>query len=136
MLVLRNPALTSSIANPDIRRLVELRFAQVCAGEAYDYDQHGYMILVESGDSAESLEVECGCPILHDTSDGTRFGDLDFAPSFEVVEEHPGCYELVFILNDNGFGIGIFIPKAEGVDPELLSMCAAFATPAPDLTPP
>lgn len=134
MLVLRNPASAGSIANPDIRHLVELRFAQVCAGEAYDYDQHGYMIVVESGDSVESLERECNCPLLHD--DDTSFGHPDFTPSCEVLEEHPGCYEMVFILSDSGFGIALFIPKTEGVDPELLSMCAAFATPAPDLTTP
>ncbi len=134
MLVLRNPASTGNIANPDIRSLVELRVDQVCAGEAYDYDQHGYMIVVESGDSVESLEAEVRYHLLHDAD--TPFGHPDFTPSCEVLEEHPDCYEMVFILNDDGFGIALFIPKAEGVDPDLLAMCAAFATPAPDLTAP
>ena len=133
MQILRNPAVASRIANPDIRRLVERRFAQVCAGEAYDYDQHGYMIVVESGDSVESLEAECKCSLLHD--EDTPFGHPDFTPSCEVLEEHPGCYEMVFILSDSGFGIALFVPKT-GVDPELLSMCAAFALPTPDLTAP
>jgi hypothetical protein len=42
----------------------------------------------------------------------------------------------LFILNDDGFGIGIFIPKSEGIDPELLALCAAYAVPAPELVVP
>lgn len=130
MLILRDPALASSIVDPDIRGLVEQRFAEICAGEAYDYDLHGYMIVVEPGDSVESLEQETSCRILHNLFDDTRFGDPDFVPSFEALEEHPGCYEMVFILNDEGFGIDIYIPKQLGIDPELLAMCAEYAAPA------
>ncbi len=48
MLVVRNPAAVHRIANPAIRKLVAQRFAQICAGEPYDYDRHGYMIVVEA----------------------------------------------------------------------------------------
>lgn len=131
MLILRDPALASTIADPDIRSLVEQRFVEICAGEAYDYDLHGYMIVVEPGDSVDALEEESSCPILRDLFDDTRFGDSDFSPSFEALEEHADCYEMVFILNDDGFGIEIFIPKAGGIDAHLLAMCALYATPAP-----
>jgi hypothetical protein len=130
MLILRDPELASSIVDPDIRSLVEQRFAEICAGEVYDYDSHGYMIVVEPGDSVESLEQETNCRILHNLFDDNRFGDPDFVPSFEVLEEHAGCYEMVFILNDEGFGIDIYIPKYPGIDAELLAMCAEYAAPA------
>ena len=68
-----------------------------------------------------SLSGSCG--------GGTRFGHPDFAPSFEALEEHSGCYEMVFILNDDGFGISIFIPKTGGIDADLLAMCAMYAEP-------
>ena len=58
MRILRDPTSTSSIADPDIRGLVEQRFAEICAGETYDYDLHGHMIVVEPGDSADALEKE------------------------------------------------------------------------------
>ena len=45
MLVLRSPDDASRIADPDIRKLVQLRFAQVSAGEPYDPERHGYMIV-------------------------------------------------------------------------------------------
>lgn len=130
MLVLRSPELANRIADAGIRRLVEQRFSQICNGEAYDYDLHGYMIVVEPGDTVEQLEEESGCPILRNLFDDARFGDPDFTPAAEAVEEHSNCYEIVFILNDDGFGIEIFIPKVDGVDRELLTMCATYAVPA------
>lgn len=129
MLVLRSPEVASRIADAGIRRLVEQRFAQILNGEPYDSDLHGYMILVEPGDSVSALEEESGCPILHNLFDDAHFGDPEFTPAAEAVEEHSTCYEIVFILNDDGFGIEIFIPKVEGIDPELLTMCATYAVP-------
>ena len=135
MLILRDPAMARSITDPDIRALVQQRFREICAGEPYDYDQHGYTIVVEPGDSVDALEEESSCPILRNLFDKTRFGDPDFAPSCEALEEHPTCYEMVFILNDDGFGISIFIPKTKGIDADLLAMCAMYAEPAPALIP-
>lgn len=129
MIILRGPTLTDSIPDPDIRNLIETRFTEICAGEPYDYDLHGYMIVVEPGDTVEALEKEIGYPILHNLFDDVRFGNPDFVPTFEVLEEHAGCYEMVFILNDDGFGIDIFIPKREGVDADLLSFCHTYAVP-------
>ena len=60
----------SSIVYPDICRIIEQRFVQIFAGEVYNYDQDGYMIAVEPGDSVDTLEKESGCPILRDL-----FGD-------------------------------------------------------------
>lgn len=130
MIVLRGPTTISSIADLETRHLVDQRFAQICAGEAYDYDLHGYMIVVESSDSVAAIEKESSCPILRNLFDDVGFGNPDFVPSFEALEEHAGCYEMVFILNDEGFGIDIFIPKQEGIDTELLALCAEYAVPA------
>jgi hypothetical protein len=136
VLVLRSPESAGLIADPDVRNLVELRFAQVCAGEAYDPDRHGYMIVVEPGDGAEEIEKESGCPLLHDLFGEVRFGEPDFAPAAEAIEEHASCHELVFVLNDDGYGIEIFVPKVNGIDPQLLALCAQFAVPAPELARP
>lgn len=130
MITIRGPASVSIIPDPDIRSLVEQRFAEVCAGEVYDYDIHGYMIVVEAGDSVDALEKESSCPILRNLFDDVGFGNPNFVPSFEALEEHAGCFEMVFILNDEGFGIDIFIPKQCGINTELLAMCAEYAVPA------
>lgn len=135
MLILRDPADAGRIADPFIRGLVALRFIQVCVEETYDYNRHGYMIVVEPGDTAQSLEQKSRCPILSDPFTGTRFGNPDFTPSFDILEEHhdgftTSCYEMLFISNDDGFGITFFIPKAEGIAGDLLAMCAEYAQPS------
>lgn len=135
MIVLRDPTWASRIANPCIRSLVERRFTEVCAGEAYTYGHHGYMVVVEPGDQVDALEQETGCGITRDLFDDVRYGNSEFTPSFEALEEHDDCkgnvfYEMLFITNDDGFGITLFIPKEEGIEGSLLAMCAEFASPA------
>ena len=115
MIIIRDPTLTSTISNLAIRNLAATRFTQVLAGEPYDYNQHGYMIVVEEGDSIADLEAETCCDISGD-------------PMFEVMEEHDSCYEMLFILNDDGFAITLFIPKI-GIDADLLKLCSEYAVP-------
>ena len=134
MIILHGPSLIHSIADPLIRDLVSHRFSQILSGESYDYDRHGYMIIVDPGDSIESLESETCCSIIHNTFDGAHFGDSDFTPCFEALEEHSHCFEMLFILNDEGFAIDIFIPKHSGIDPQLLALCTEYAVPAVALT--
>ena len=122
MLVLRDPALARRIAVPEIRRLVEQWFLDVCTEEPYEPDIHGFVIVVEPGDSVRDLEEESGCPLL----------DADVSsPCFEILEELDTCYEMVFVPGDGDFGVVVFIPKLEGIDPDLLAVCAEYAVPAP-----
>lgn len=131
MLVLHGPALTASITDPAIRSLVEQRWNEILDGEDYDYDRHGYFIVVEPGDRVEDLEKEGSCPIIHDLFAESRYGDDDFTPAFEVVEDHPECYEMVFVFSDDGFGLNLYIAKYQhGINAELLGMCAEYAVPA------
>ena len=51
--------------------------------------------------------------------------------AFDLLEEHDACFELVFAEDDAG--TVIFIPKAGGIDADLLAFCGAYAEPAPDL---
>ena len=127
MFLLRGPEHVFRVGDPRIRRLVDLRFSQLSTGEPFDSEVHGYFVVVESGDRAENLEEEIGLPILRDTFGETRFGDPDFVPAAEVIEDHGCCFELAFVLNDDGYAVALFVPKVDGVDPELLDMCAAFA---------
>ena len=135
MLVLRSPDEAARIADPEIRNLVKLRFAQVCSGETYDPDRHGYVLVVELGDTVQTIERQSGIPVLTDLFGEAHFGDPEFTPAAEVIEEHTGCYELVLIFTDDGYGVEIFVPKADGVDRDLLAMCRQFAVPARDVAP-
>ena len=120
-----------SLAFPDSLLIAHQRIADMTDGEDYDPDLHGPVVVVEPGDTVEQLEQDLGCSILQDPWDGTRFGDDGFAPGFEILEEHPGFYELVIVPGDGDFGIVIFIPKQDGISAELLHFCETYATAAP-----
>ena len=89
-------------------------------------EMFGSVIIVDAGDSLSDIEEEIGFCILTNLFDDVRFPDPDFAPCFEVLEDHSGCYEMLFLFSDGDDAIEIFIPKV-GVDPLLLSMCSQFA---------
>lgn len=135
MIRIRGPDEVRRIDDPDIRQLVDRRFAEVCDGEPYDPEVHGEMIVVEPGDTLTSLEEESGCPVERHPFDDVRFPDPEFVPVCEYLEEHSHCYEMMFLFSDDGAGINFFIPKSPGIDTGLLALCARFAVPTPEVTP-
>lgn len=125
MLVISDPAALSKVADPEVRRLIERRI------EEYGEDAGlATFLVVEPGDPLDALDAQLGFSILSNRFDGARHGDPGFAPSFEVLEEHPGCYEMVFVLADYGDGVIVLVPKGDGADPRLLALCAEYAAPA------
>ena len=131
MLVLCDPSEAITINDPDLRTLIEQRFEDVCDGEDFDPDLHGLFIVVEPGDSVEALEKESGCPILSSYTGNARYGDPGFKPVFECLEAHDTCYEMVFVPGGGDAGVLIYVPKTDGIAPELLALCEAYAVPAP-----
>jgi hypothetical protein len=66
---------------------------------------------------------------------GDTLADLDVALGFvaedravDAIDSHPGCYELTYVLADDGFGVVVYVPKSPGIDPRLLEVCATRAT--------
>ena len=120
MLIIKNPSQLNTIIDPDIHKLVTLRLAQLKSNIPTP------MIIIEHGDSLSDIEEEIGFSILTNLFDDISYPDPDFVPSCEALEDHGGCYEMLFILGDGEEAVEIFIPKT-GIDPSLLSMCAHFA---------
>ena len=125
MFVIRDLSSAAQISNPEIRHLVEQRITNLST-EPYDPDDLGYFLVMEPSDSLEEINAQLGFSILCNRFSGIKFGDADFTPSFEFVEEYAGCYDMVFILSDDGYGVELFIPKSIDI-PELLAMCQKFA---------
>ena len=121
MLKIRNPSQLNTIIDTDIHKLVTLRLAQL--GSTLTAP----MIIMQTGDSLSDIEKEIGFPILTNLFDDISYPDPDFVPSCEALEDHGGCYEMLFIFCDGEEAVEIFIPK-NGVDASLLSMCADFST--------
>ena len=124
MLVIRDPSSLSQLADPEVRSLIEQRMDEYGA----DADLATFVV-VEPGDPLGALDGQLGFSILANRLDGRRYGDPEFTPSFELAEDHGDFYEVVFVLADFGDGVLVFIPKGDGVDPRLLSLCAEYATP-------
>ena len=126
MQIIRDLAGTSQIRDPAMRQLVTQRINDL-GGEAFDSAELGYFLVVEIGDTLEALETQLGFSILANRFTGIRYDQADFTPSFEFIEDFSGCYDMVFILSDDGSGVEVFVPKAEVGPPDLLVMCRTFA---------
>ncbi|QTN29975.1 hypothetical protein HZ993_09295 [Rhodoferax sp. AJA081-3] len=129
MLTIKSLLHASAIVDAEIRRLVEQRLTDL-GGLAFDASELGYFLVLEPGDTMESVNAQLGFDILANRFTGTRFDAPGFTPSFEFIEAFPVSYDLVFILDDSGFGVEIFVPITIDL-PHLLQMCSLHASFAP-----
>ena len=126
MIIVRDLSSIQQISNMEIRRLVTQRMEDL-GGDAFDANALGYFLVVESGDAIEAINAQLGFDILCNRFTGIRYDQPGFTPSFEFVEEFPACYDVVFVLSDDGYGVEVFVQKANGVPPDLLAMCHRYA---------
>ena len=103
-----------------IRALLQLRFDQL-EGVITDTE----FFVVEPGDTVDEIEAETGCSIVTSWFDDCLFGDDDFMPSFDFIEEHRNCYEMMFNTTDDSTVV-ILVPK-ERIDDRLLALCSQYA---------
>lgn len=127
MIVVRSLSHTQQISNVAIRELVQQRIDDL-HDDGFDLAELGYFLVVEPGDTIEAIDAQVGFPILCNRLTGLRWDQTGFTPSFELVEEFSACFDLVYVTSDDGVGVEVFVPKSEGVDPELLAMCRRYAT--------
>ena len=130
MIVVRDLSTIDQISNLQISELVQQRINDL-GGEAFDSNELGYFLVVESSDTLEALSAQLDFDILRNRFTGIRFNATGFTPSFEFIEEFPACYDMVFVLDDTGIGIELFVPKERGIDPDLIAMCRMYAYKAP-----
>lgn len=130
MRILRDPSQLGQVEDAYIRGLIAQRFQEISI-DGYSYADLGMFVLAEPGDSIADLEKAGGVWITSGVFTDTKFGDPDFAPCFEVLEEHTGhCFEMVHILAGD-YGVCTVIPDQAGIDPELLRFCREYAEPLP-----
>jgi hypothetical protein len=128
MQIIRDLPSTQLINHPAISALVQQRIDDL-GGDKFNATELGYFLVIEPGDSLDTISAQVSYNILANRSTGIRYDEVGFTPSFEFIEEFPSCFETVIILDDSGYGIDIFISKRTGVDPDLLAMCQRYATP-------
>ena len=132
MLILRDPNDVRLVDDFSLRSLLTQRFIERCEGAIGDYDPDilGDFVLVEAGDTVLDIEAETEAWIVSSPFSDLRYGDPGFLPLFELLEEHPTCFEMVFVLNGDA-GVTLLIPKQSVIDGELLQFCREYAEPAP-----
>ena len=130
MIVVRDHSSTQEIKHSHIKQLVRQRINDL-GGESFDSNELGYFLVVESSDTLEALSAQLGFDMLRNRFTGISFNDSGFTPSFEFIEEFPACYDMVFVLDDTGIGVEIFVPKEERIDLDLIAMCRMYAYKAP-----
>lgn len=126
MIVVRDISAIQKISSAAISELVRERIDEL-GGEAFDADTLGYFLVLEAVDNIEAIHAQLGFDILCNRMTGVRYDQADFTPSFEFIEKLEACYDMVFILSDDGYGVEVFVPKGEGVDPDLIAMCQRYA---------
>jgi hypothetical protein len=115
MIVSRTIEAVTGIASTEIQQLIRDRIAEITQGQPYDADVYGEFVIVEVGDTLPEIEAYLGREVVG---------------NFEWLVEWPCCYEAVFVLSDDGYGIDLLVPKVAGIDPDLLAICEQWATPA------
>jgi len=125
-------AILLAIPWPDIRQLIQIRIQQ---NELNKLANEGFLIssfiVVEPNDPTRLVEKEVVSELRKIKVD--RPIDAVFTPSFEWIIEHPTCYEAAFIHCDREYGVCVMVPKANGIDADLLAMCVEYSVPAPVL---
>lgn len=101
-------------ADTAIAELLRLRRDQLIG--CGDLTEIGTFVIVEPGDGLPDIERALGFPI-------TMAG----SPTWEWVMRHGAIFEAPVILSDDGFGHVLIVPDAEGIDPDLLTLCRAHA---------
>lgn len=91
--------------------------------------QRATFIVIDRTRGLNLLQAELGFSVLSNPVSGSQFGEPGFKPTFDTLEEHRTCYEVVFDPQENGAIVVLVIPKDSNTDTRLLAFCTAYAVP-------
>ena len=91
--------------------LIGLRIEELAEYEVDEISSLVTILVLEPGDSLTTVGAQLGFSLL----------DRDC----DVAESHQDWFELTLVLNDDGFGFVIYVPKHADLDPLLTAYCAS-----------
>lgn len=115
MLIIRTAAglarALDSPINPKLKQLLAVRRDQLFTDTGCDYElaELVQFVVAEPNDTIAGVETATGFPLFTE-------------PAFEWVQDHGGWFEGIVILSDDGFGIALFVPDHDEIDPGMLSV--------------
>ncbi len=78
-------------------------------------------------DTEAELVAEIGLSPLVDPVSGARYNDAEYQPFWDGLTYEDGWWEMVVTVGSSGFAYILLIADAEGVYPELIALCRAYA---------
>jgi len=124
MMTLREPGDAARVEEGEIKALILQRFEELSSPD-YAWAELGYFVVVEPHDTIAELEAAHAIAITTAYCCTVKYGEPGFIPSFELIEQHETSYELVYVLDDSGFGVTLFVNKLP--ETELVRFCQEFA---------
>ena len=125
MLVLRQPGDSLHVQDTAMRQLIDDRLELIAA--EFEPESSNVVLVAQAEDGDTDITARLGFSIFENRYDGKRFGDAGFTPSFEVLEQHATCLEMVFVLCDDGSGAIVFIPNDVLLDARLPALRERYA---------
>ena len=110
-----------------VAALLNLRIAQLTRADGIDLEDVTHFLVIQPGNTMAAVQQEVGFTPLTNLSDGSTFGSPDFTPSWEWIVDHHGCFELVYIVSDDGFAFVLIVEDSPGLDPGLLALCHQYS---------
>lgn len=119
MLTITNSAemarVLSTMTDATLKRILTDRVEQLAEYDGYDLGELAHFLIVQPGDTLDDIEAALGfSPITN---------------LCEVVTNHGGWFEAVFILSDDGFGWCMLVPDELDVPPGLVERCRGSSEP-------
>jgi hypothetical protein len=90
-----------------------------------------HLLVVQPGDCEHTIAEEICLSPLTNPIDGERFGSVDFQPWWDWLQQHDGWFEMIITVGNSGFAFILLIQDADGVQPELLSLCRTYVEERP-----
>ena len=115
---------TTAYLDPALRQLLADRVHDWAATDLLDLT---HLLIVQAGDTEQTIMDEVAFTPLVNPLDGSRFGSEGFQPSFDWLSVYDDWAELIFTVSNSGFAFHIFVEIAQGTDPELLALCRTYA---------
>jgi hypothetical protein len=129
MFIVRKPSEVSGLFHVGIGQIVSQRLSELRLSAEEALPDLGTFVVVEPGDAIGDIEEASNCCITTDFFEEAHYGSSDFVPSHEWLEHHreQQCFEMVFIMTDDGYFTVLLIPDDPGIDPDLLSLCRDYS---------
>jgi hypothetical protein len=113
----------AAVSNPHLQQLLT---DAVIHWQAAGLLELTHLLIIQPGDTGDAFVEEVGFSPLVNPLDGSRFGGPSFTPYHDDLQDRCGWFELTVTVGNSGFAFVLFIQDAEGVNPELLSLCRTF----------